>query len=330
LCVKIANACHCYSFGLVLALFFICYSEGLLVLAHAAVVEAVKHHYKKCFSSEQNLMFHLLLSAYFYWEADPKGNKSFDGNNKRAMSELPYHLTSSGLWSELEAVVCNLQYIEQKCLLGLGRQLPNDFLLEQKDATIAQQWEPEKFLQQQTITEYHSFVSRNLHIISKYPKLCLQQALNEPDCSLVYQAAQELVASGKHVSEYLAWVNKPQDRDCCKMTLTGFNEAVTCVAVSSDKKYVACGSMDCTVKLYNLTTGRVPRKLNSLTSLFSRLLHFCLIRNSSRALLVIECCLTGSEVICWSWRWYFQLLLCWKVEAVQCITGWKIESVGDK
>jgi telomerase protein component 1 len=127
-------------------------SEGLLVLAHAAVVEAVKHHYKKCFSSEQNLMFHLLLSAYFYWEADPKGNKSFDGNNKRAMSELPYHLTSSGLWSELEAVVCNLQYIEQKCLLGLGRQLPNDFLLEQKDATIAQQWEPEKFLQQQTIT----------------------------------------------------------------------------------------------------------------------------------------------------------------------------------
>ena len=120
--------------------------------------------------------------------------------------------------------------------------------------------------------------------------LTWQQAVNEPSSSAPYEDVQELLNSQKiSLSQgIIQWTNKSYSRDPCAMTLANFQEViflkfqkrcvikdifsekynykllslfffqpVTCIAVSPDNQHFACGSADCSLKLYDMSTGKV-------------------------------------------------------------------------
>ncbi len=77
----------------------------------------------------------------------------------------------------------------------------------------------------------------------------------------------------------LEWVNKrEQCGDPCLMTLSNMAHVVSCICVSKDGHYFACGSDDCAIRLYDMNTGKVSilyTTLNLLSSVFKdeHLLH---------------------------------------------------------
>lgn len=230
-------------------------SSELLVLAHKDIEKAVRFRYMRGAASEREKSFHKLLANYFRGEVDPGRRSEFKGNNARAFSELPFHLAEAGEWSALEETVCNVRFIVAKSSHGLSQQLLEAYTpVPSTTQSGAKARDLVKFMQQPSVQECKAFVSRNLHVLSSHPGLALQQALNEPPSSSIAAAAQELLEASPQ--PLMSWLNKPATEDPCSMTLSGQGGAVACVAVSQDSELFAAGFKNCSVKLFQVSTGR--------------------------------------------------------------------------
>ncbi|XP_050397784.2 telomerase protein component 1 [Patella vulgata] len=228
-------------------------SDSRLELAHVEISQAVRHRYLKGVAAlELEMNLHKLLAGYFYRLADPENNGSFTGNNTRAFSELVYHLTRSGSFKELEKVICNSCYINQKCHLGLAADLLDDYTPKHSPNKSLER-EQNKLLTSLRVQDYKSFVSRNIHIFTSYPALTWQQVLNEPDSSTVLKDYRLI---DNTPTQYMIWQNRPDNVDACYQTISNLKHAVTCVAISPDSLYFATGGKDCIVRLYDLQTGK--------------------------------------------------------------------------
>lgn len=220
-----------------------------LTLAHKDIDAAVRQRYMKGSSVEST--YHKLLAGYFFQQADPDKDYTFKGNNPRAFTELPYHLVYCSEFKELKMLLCSLNFIHSKCQLGLAIQLMDDYQDKELFSKMAEK-EQNKMMNLEEVKQFKLFVSRQIHVLSGYPALTWQQARNEPDSSPVYSAVQnEHLTSG-----YMSWNNKSNDADPCYQTLSNLPQPVSCVAISMDSRYFACGGMDCLVKLYDFNTGK--------------------------------------------------------------------------
>ncbi|KAK3095524.1 hypothetical protein FSP39_015646 [Pinctada imbricata] len=231
-------------------------SEYRMTLAHAEIMTAVKQRYLKGMEHEQSC--HKLLAGFFYQRADSGHNDTFDSGNVRAFGQLAYHLSLAGDFHILGKVLTNLHYIYNKCKLGLGAQLLEDY---QERVFISKMMEREqnKTLTSVKVQEFKMFVSRQLHIINKHPALTWQQAMNEPKGSEPQGAAASLEGGLTSSRAYMEWQNKPTEVDPNYLTISNLPFPVTCVAISPDNTYFACGGLDCLVRLYSLETGKELR-----------------------------------------------------------------------
>ena len=229
-------------------------NSNQLTLAHKDIEKAVKLRYMRGASSSKEKNYHQLLANYFKTEADPRRDGTFKSNSARAFSELPYHLMAAGAWKELEDVICNIHFVVAKCQLGLAQQLLEDYTPTAADLPSGKARELARFIQQPMVQEYRSFVSRNLHILLSNPFLTLQQAVNEPDSSLVAKAARDVLKESPR--PLMTWLNKSNQTDPCQMKITSHTGPVTCVAVSQDSTCFAVGFKNSMVKLYQLSTGK--------------------------------------------------------------------------
>ncbi|WP_268767895.1 DUF4062 domain-containing protein [Methanosarcina sp. 1.H.T.1A.1] len=97
----------------------------LLDFYHNQLREAVNGKYLA--DEEECLELHKQLAIYFYSKADPLGDKSWNGNYSRGLSELPYHQTHAKMIGELENTLTDLMFIEAKFTVGMGYDLLADY-----------------------------------------------------------------------------------------------------------------------------------------------------------------------------------------------------------
>ena len=225
-----------------------------LSLAHKDIEKAVRLRYMQGAASDKERQLHQLLARYFRDEADPSGDKQYKGNNGRAFCELPYHLVSGGLWSELEEIVTNLCFVLSKCRLGLAQELLSDYSPSVLNLPTGKVKEVAKFVQLPRVQLFKSFVSRNLHVLVGNPTLALQQAVNEPSTSDIAKEGQQLAQETR--APLLRWINKLSEASPCRLTIAQGGVVATCVAVSQDGKLLATGLKSCVVKLYEVETGK--------------------------------------------------------------------------
>ncbi|KAJ8317249.1 hypothetical protein KUTeg_005153 [Tegillarca granosa] len=166
-----------------------------------------------------------------------------------AEQEQRFHRLLAVTWWRIQG------FIHRKCQLGLGAQLMEDYQ-EKVLNNKGMEKEQYKLLSSPFVQQYKNFVSKHLHIINSYPALTWQQALNEPSDSQVYR---EVISTEQYKQEYMEWNNKPSTSDPCYLTISSLSQPVTCVAISPDSKYFACGAMDCLIRLYDLQTGQEIR-----------------------------------------------------------------------
>jgi WD40 repeat protein len=103
-------------------------ADGTIVLSfyHRQLLEVVDDIF---FEDGVKQKRHSLLASYFdkqpLWQ-EGQGKRT---PNVRKVSELPYQQTYGELWDAIEKTLCDLHFVEAKCIGGLTHQLLSDFSL---------------------------------------------------------------------------------------------------------------------------------------------------------------------------------------------------------
>jgi telomerase protein component 1 len=223
--------------------------ELTLSLFHEQLNVAVAKRYLK--KGKTLAQTHRRLADYFYNRADPARNAGWDGrSDRRAFSELPYHLRNASMFDELSRVLSDLTFIEVKSSHNMTYDLVED-LVEACNAA-----ESERYNGAASLREYLNFVKSSAHVLAENSALSFQQAANQPSSSAPAQKARTLWKDHNAISSpWVRWNNKPQQSDFCKMNFSGFSDAITAAAYSPDGTLLALAGKDCSVRLYNALTG---------------------------------------------------------------------------
>jgi hypothetical protein len=111
------------------------------------------------------------------------------------------------------------------------------------------------------------FARGQASVLELYPELFFQQAFNEAADSPVSRAAQERVGTAEEPWRLLEWLNRPREwvPPACLMTLRGHPDTVLSVSVSGDDRTAVSGSVDGTIRVWDLSGGRCTAVLEGHT-----------------------------------------------------------------
>lgn len=107
------------------------------------------------------------------------------------------------------------------------------------------------------LQEWLRFTQAQTHILNAHGSVVFQQALNEPDDSIVATAARKWLGTQAHKPVWVRLLNKPRGGGGCLMTLAGHSDAVDACAFSPDGSRIVSGSYDKSLKIWDAKTGRL-------------------------------------------------------------------------
>lgn len=213
-----------------------------------------------------------LMSMYYWHSIDEDFARDWSRANQRAYLYLPYYLCMANCWHDLECVLTDLKFIGLKCDQGLAAQLMEDFDLYESNASrlkllnlFAVKPKKQRDAFSQKFFDYKEFIVQKYHLLARDPKCIYQEAMNEPASSQVAIDLDRLLKDGFKISGNLfEWLNKSSVSDDGQtraikppMRLSDFSESVCSVSISADGGKVACGTDNCEIKLFSISTARL-------------------------------------------------------------------------
>lgn len=118
----------------------------------------------------------------------------------------------------------------------------------------------------EVLLTWFRFLDSENYVISQNPHLFLQQALNQPNKSKIFQAASKYLENLTNIQPYtyINWLNKPEEHiyKALKQVLITNNAGIQAIKLTSDNKYLISAGEDSKIKIWDFLTGQ---ELNSLT-----------------------------------------------------------------
>ncbi|MBI4615356.1 MAG: DUF4062 domain-containing protein [Planctomycetes bacterium] len=106
------------------------------------------------------------------------------------------------------------------------------------------------------VTDFSEFVRGQAHLLAREPGLTLQQAVNEPAATAAARKVRGRIDAGMETRPCFEWMNRPERRSACLITLAGHSSRVTACAYSPDGRRVVSASFDKTLKVWDAQTGQ--------------------------------------------------------------------------
>jgi WD40 repeat protein len=166
----------------------------------------------------------------------------------RALDELPHQQMRARNWQALTEILCDLQFIELKCQAAMTYDLEADY-----ESALTAEGVPVE--SRSGLNDFARFVHAQSHVLARNAAFTFQQAANEPDSTAPARAAHARMEAGLEERPWFQYVNKPQSRSACLMTLAGHTSDVDACAFSSDGSHIVSASSDETLKLWDANTG---------------------------------------------------------------------------
>lgn len=190
----------------------------------------------KYFSGE----FHKLYGKERAIPAQPVAY-SREALNLRKLELLPTSLMEAGDFEELRNVFGELNFIQTKCMAGLGYDM-------MAECTLGYHYAIEKTAKDdvtEDLSEILHYLRSEVHILSKDPILTFQQAVNYPEESCIGQAAvRKQLEWEKQSGEeeeilpqpdgWVEWTNKPKVPEPFLFELAGHSKDVLTTCFSRD------------------------------------------------------------------------------------------------
>jgi len=212
--------------------------SGVIDFFHGQLKEAVGKRYLQEESSRDAA--HTAIADYL--------EKRWKEPYVRALDELPHQQVRARNWQALVGILCDLQFIELKCQAGMTYDLVTDY-----ESALTAEGVPVE--SRSGLGDFARFVHAQSHVLVRKPALTFQQAVNEPDSTAPARAAHARMEAGLEARPWFQYVNKPQSRSACLMTLAGHKGWVKACAFSPDGGGIVSASDDNTLKLWDSKTG---------------------------------------------------------------------------
>ena len=107
------------------------------------------------------------------------------------------------------------------------------------------------------LQDWARLLAAESHVVQERPVLLLQQAANQPDTSTLAQLARARLDAGLEPRPWLRWIDKPEASRARLITLAGHLGPVKACAFSPDGRYIASGSDNLTLRIWDAATGVV-------------------------------------------------------------------------
>ncbi len=202
-----------------------------------------------------------LLADYFKEQADPEADLSFKGKNIRDFNELPYHLKESENTGCLEKTLSTYRWIKNKSELSDIQNTIGDY----------------NYIDTENEDNYHIKLIKDTlvmssHVLKEHIKDNLPAQLWGRLKDIENLRVTEVLKDVDKYTDY-PWLKPQHDMQSpegvLKVTLTGHTYRVNSVCASPDGKYIASGSSDSTVRVWNLENQIEICKIKGYTADFS-------------------------------------------------------------
>ncbi|TSK49623.1 Telomerase protein component 1 [Bagarius yarrelli] len=190
---------------------------------------------------------HLILAAHLWVQSDPHGCDTFQHCDPDSLIQLPAHLIKAGQWDALRFLLCSYYFLYANVRHGFLHSLMGNYLLyDLSDDLVA----------------CHSFLKRHAPLLSHWPALFVQQALNEPDVSAAHTWAKRVVEEGNiHPVKWMnSFIESPQEAGELVST---FKWTPSCVSLSPAGGLLVVGTEQGSLHLYHTHTNQEVKSLLS-------------------------------------------------------------------
>ncbi|XP_049888722.1 telomerase protein component 1 isoform X1 [Epinephelus moara] len=200
---------------------------------------------------------HLVLAAHLWTLADPQGTDTFINCEANSVLHLPSKLIQSGQLEALHSLLSSYYFLYANVRHGFLHHLLETYSLYDnmpKSAT--------SFGFQGRLEDCRSFLRRHSPLLSSWPALFIQQALNEPAETSAHTWAQGLVGEGG--ARVVEWLNNDNQmlQETSELVST-FPSEPTCLVVSSDEELMVVGTGQGILHFINTQTGQEVKSLVS-------------------------------------------------------------------
>ncbi|XP_036374733.1 telomerase protein component 1 [Megalops cyprinoides] len=204
---------------------------------------------------------HHLLAAYLWALSDPQGKDTFLHCETDAVLHLPSHLMGSGQWEALSFLLSSFHFLYANVRHGLLHHLLETYSLFEKSQNLSSTATADAG----RLGECRSFLQRYASLLSHWPALFVQQALNEPEGGAAHAWAQGIVGKGGSGGVcVMRWLNKPEQVQTeASERVSTFHSKPTCVAVSPGGGVTVVGTGRGWLHLLHSETGQEVRSLVS-------------------------------------------------------------------
>lgn len=172
--------------------------------------------------------------------------------NRRKLEELPWQLAHAGLWSDLNELLTDLNFLDAKCQAELVQDLLRDFALVPGDE------------RSERLRIFAQFVVRHRQIFARDGTLLLPFAWNYASSGPVVEAAERCLQERGWDSSWVKLLDRPplQTRPAMQRTLEGHRGAVTGVAIFGDRRILVSADSTGGLRVWDLSSGRLIRDMN--------------------------------------------------------------------